>query len=276
MVARVAVAVIHGIASRPEPRPASSTDLGFSRALYRRLASQIGKRRLKTEVAWREIFWADVLADRQEAYLARIGPRTRYQSIRNFIVTGIGDAAAYQPREGDADTAYAKVQARVGDVIAELDADVGPDTPLVILAHSFGSWIISSYIWDMQAAKGQGGTDFQRMKTLSRFITFGSNLPLFTFAYPPDAIHPISCPGSHAVQPWWLNYYDRDDVLGYPIGPIAPRYEQMVARGELADIEIDAGSFFTAWNPLSHERYWTDRDFTRPVADVLRGLLGVR
>jgi hypothetical protein len=40
----------------------------------------------------------------------------------------------------------------------------------------------------------------------------------------------------------------------------------------LKDISINAGSFFSSWNPLSHNAYWKDPDFYRPVARLLNGL----
>lgn len=278
MPAKVAVAVIHGIASQHRKRPAVSNELTFSRDLYRRLRGRLGRRRLSQEVAWREIFWSDVLETRQDRFLEKLTYRTRYRGIREFVVKGIGDAASFLPDRSSDSSAYRRVQSRVAETLADLNTDTSDDTPLVILAHSFGGTIMSNYIWDMQQGLMSPPTPFQAMRTISRFVTFGSNMPLFTFALPPEDVQPIRFPGpdlepGQSRTPWWLNYYDRDDVLGYPLAAIGPKYEALVERGELAEIELNAGGFLTSWNPLSHEQYWTDREFVRPMASIIKGLL---
>ncbi|MEM9232644.1 MAG: hypothetical protein AAGA69_00215 [Pseudomonadota bacterium] len=277
MKAKVAVAVIHGIASQRRKRPPVSTELSFSKGLYDRVRRRLGRKVMAQDIAWREIFWADVLEDRQEAYLQRINRSTDFRKTREFIVKGIADAAAFQPRLGEG-SAYAMVTERVRRTFADLNEDTSDDTPLIVLAHSFGGWIISNYVWDLQNGPEQMPTPFQNMCTIRKFITFGTNIPLFTFAYPPEQLEPIKFPGLTLgkpipEEPWWLNYYDRDDVLGFPVAPIAPSYQALADRGELQDIQINAGSLFTSWNPLSHEQYWTDRDFVRPVAEELKKLL---
>ena len=47
-----------------------------------------------------------------------------------------------------------------------------------------------------------------------------------------------------------------------------PLYHGVVTR----DIGISVGGLFTGWNPLAHSEYWTDNDFTRPVAAVLHSI----
>ena len=279
MEAKVAVAVIHGIGSQANKTPEISSERTFSDRLYKKLSRRIGKRRMARDVAWREVFWADVLEPRQERYLAAIQGNTRYDRIRGFLVKSISDAASFQRREGVDDNAYALIQERVRRTLGDLNADTSDDTPLVILAHSFGGHILSNYVYDMQRGRGPAlPTPFQRMETVAKFVTFGCNIPLFTFACPPEDVVPIRFPGpalpeGRVAEPWWRNYYDPDDVLGFPLAPIGPQYQAMADRGELEDVRMNAGGWFTSWNPLSHDRYWTDKDFVRPVADVLSGYL---
>lgn len=279
MEAKVAVAVIHGIGSQANKTPGISDERTFSDQLYRKLARRIGKKRMARDVAWREVFWADVLEPRQERYLAAVKDDTRYDRIRGFVVKSISDAASFQRREGVSDNAYAMIQQRVRGTLADLNADTSDDTPLVVLAHSFGGHILSNYVYDMQRGRMPHlATPFQRMETVARFVTFGCNIPLFTFACAPEDVTPIDYPGpalpqGAAREPWWLNYYDPDDVLAFPLAPIGPRYEAMAARGELEDVRMNAGGVFRSWNPLSHDAYWTDKDFVRPVAGMLKGLL---
>ncbi len=165
------------------------------------------------------------------------------------------------------------------------------DKPLVVIAHSLGAQIISNYIWDRQAEANAtrrkrgmnryGRTDFERMKTLAGIVTFGCNIPLFSLAY--DKIVSIEFPPKALVQHFpnktaaaklrkaaqWLNFYDPDDVLGYPLQPLSESYAKTVSE----DKPINAGGMFSSWNPLSHSEYWTDNDFTKPVATMLSNLL---
>ena len=67
----------------------------------------------------------------------------------------------------------------------------------------------------------------------------------------------------------WLNFFDADDVLGYPLRPLSASYHDAVS----ADLQIDVGSILKSWNPLSHEEYWTDNDFIAPVAGMIREIL---
>ena len=62
-------------------------------------------------------------------------------------------------------------------------------------------------------------------------------------------------------------------MLGFPLRDVSPRYAAMANDNRLADVEINAGSILTSWNPLSHNAYWTDEDFYRPVALRLSALM---
>ena len=131
---------------------------------------------------------------------------------------------------------------------------------------------MSNYIWDQHyqnAAAIPSITDFEKMKTLAGFITFGSNLALFSLALP--QYEGIRFPSATLPEPLrsaarWNNYYDPEDVLGYPIKPLCQGY---LNNPQIEDHAIEVGNIFTSWNPLSHEGYWTDDDFTVPVADQI-------
>lgn len=44
-----------------------------------------------------------------------------------------------------------ELQNRILVTIADLRRDVDEDTPLVIMAHSFGGRIMSNFLWDLQS-----------------------------------------------------------------------------------------------------------------------------
>jgi hypothetical protein len=138
--------------------------------------------------------------------------------------------------------------------------------PLVVLAHSFGGHVMSNYIWDVQrdrAVVAPGANDFERLRTLKGIVTFGCPIPLLVLAH--DRIVPIRLPEDAT----WLNFYDRDDVFGYPLRPVNEAYRETVTR----DVPVSVGGLLTSWNPLSHGAYWTDEHFVAPVAELLSALL---
>ena len=275
---KLAVAVIHGIGSQGDMDPEDSAIPTFSTRLHKRLRNRMGARKFDREIAWREIFWSDILVPRQMRYLEAIRPKVSYDLIREFILCSISDAAAYKKTSLSENDAYSLINARVERTIAELDQDTEDNAPLIVLAHSFGGHIISNYIWDLQQGYQERPTPFQRMETMGGFVTFGTNIPVFQFAFPPEDVRPISYPGTalaneRRITPWWLNYYDRDDALAFPLREVGPRYEEMVDGGEIAETQIRLGGFFSGWNPLSHTRYWTDRSFYVPLAMFMKQFL---
>lgn len=127
--------------------------------------------------------------------------------------------------------------------------------------------MMSNFIWDAQHDRGYpegpafgSWSDFERMRTLTSFTTFGCNIPLFTLSYlqegdvracqfPPDSLHP-----SLKRVAKWLNFYDEDDVLGYPLKGLSDSYREAVTE----DIRINVGGLFGFWNPVSHGGYDVD------------------
>ncbi|MEO1657405.1 MAG: hypothetical protein AAFR65_06760 [Pseudomonadota bacterium] len=271
---KVAVAVIHGIGSQANKKPQVSDQQTFSKGLYKKLRSKLGRKVVKNDVAWREIFWADILQDRQDLYLDAISDTVKVGGARRLLVSNFADALAFSRRG----TAYDELQDRIRTTIADLRRDVDEDTPLVVMAHSFGGRIMSNYMWDMQSGYFEPGNPFEQFRSMARFITFGCNLPLFSFAFSPEELEPIAFPGTGLGQeflgePWWQNYYDPQDLLAYPIAPVAPSYQALADDGQLADIRVNVGSVLKSWNTLSHDEYWTANQFFEPVAETLKSLI---
>ena len=271
---KVAVAVIHGIGSQANKKPQVSDQQTFSKGLYKKLRSKLGRKVMKNDIAWREIFWADILQDRQDQYLESISSWVKVGGVRRLLVSNFADALAFSRRG----TAYDELQNRIRATIADLRQDVDEDTPLVIMAHSFGGRIMSNFMWDLQSGSFDPGNAFDRLETMARFITFGCNLPLFSFAFPPEELEPIAFPGvgidrRFLDEAWWQNYYDPQDLLAYPIAAVAPSYRALADDGQLADISVNVGSPLKSWNTLSHDEYWTGNQFFEPVADTLKGLI---
>ena len=272
MAKRLAIAVIHGMGSQqPE----------FADEMIDELNGRVGDlNKDPEEIAWRSIYWADILAPRQEEFLrdANQNNDLDYIGLRRFILSALGDASAYRKVDSPQNSTYGLIHERVRGGIKALDdaLDVD-DAPLIVMAHSLGGHIMSNYIWDMQHPGGNpppGLSPFERMHTLAGMVTFGCNIPLFTFAY--TDVVPIVFPAAELPDPGdvrgkakWLNYYDPDDVLGYPLRSINAAYDAVVNE----DIPINVGGLFSSWNPISHTKYWTDNDFTKPAAEFIATFL---
>ncbi|MCI0534801.1 MAG: hypothetical protein L0Z50_06210, partial [Verrucomicrobiales bacterium] len=189
------------------------------------------------------------------------------------------DAVAYQREPGPDPDIYCLIHERISQCMAQLRMSTGQaDVPLLVIAHSLGSYIMSNYIWDLQNPKAYcknvvPQTPFEQMKTLAGFVTFGSIIPLFTLAltkFEGITFPPAELAGNVRAAARWLNLYDPDDVLGYPIKPLCPRYAD---NAQIEDHAINVGDLLTSWNPLSHTDYWTDNDFTKPVARLIEAIL---
>ena len=252
------LAVIHGMGSQ--------RGKAFADPLIQELESRVNQ---PGKIAWRRIFWADVLSAREDRYLkaANCNNDLDFFTLRCFVVSALGDASAYQRVDEDAKGAYGRIHAIVRDEIAapreELDSD---EARLVILAHSLGGHIISNYIWDIQKKDPvvePGENHVERIRTQAGLVAFGCNIPLFSFAL--NKILPIPLPKGARSR----NFFDPDDVLGYPLKPLSQEYRRTVSR----DIAINVGGIAANRNPLSNSEYWTDNDFTKPVARLLDGLV---
>lgn len=270
---KLAVVVIHGMGSQQR---------GFSNRLVEELSHRVDQAgKDSSQIAWEEIYWQDITERLQQAYLQRANRNNEldWSRLRSFVATALGDAAAYQ-YAGQQGT-YVKIHERIRDRVKSL-YEVSLDetgVPLVVMAHSLGGHIMSNYIWDMQHQTGPPSgvwaedlSPFEKMSTLAGMITFGSNIPLFTFAL--SNVRPIEFPAPEldtGIQrkARWLNFFDPDDVLGYPLKPISDAYDATVDD----DIPIDVGNILVGWNPASHTGYWSDNDFTKPVAEFLAGLI---
>ena len=267
---RVAVLVIHGIGGQRAD---------FAEPLIRGVNREV--KRLGADasaIAWQPVYWDDLLVPRQQAYLKRAlkDGRLNYQRLRQFVVSALGDAGAYRQRPSGMvagaklGRTYERVHARIREQLSGLyhGALSERPLPLVLMAHSFGGHILSNYVWDSQQTPDGKLSAFERMHWLAGFITFGCNIPLFTFAV--DKPVPIRFPATRLPERFkekarWLNFYDPADVLGWPLKPVSPAY----ARAVDADIRLQVGGAVSGWTPAAHLLYWRDRRFARHVAEFL-------
>lgn len=294
MAYKLGVLILHGVGSQKPD---------YAGGMIKKLRSRITKLKFNPDdISWEPAYLADILETKEARLWDNLSADNvmDFKKVRKFIIHNFGDAVAYQRTSISGMDVYTKIHSRIHQHLKRLRislrkglSSTDPDKPLVIMAHSLGGYMVSNYIWDIQqsnrtsTARGRrirrefGGNDFLEMKTLTGIVTFGCNIPLFSLAYekfeaitfphkdlpayfPPNTPRPDIKKAAR-----WLNFYDRDDVLGYPLKPLSPSYRAVVAE----DKEINVGKWYKSWNPLSHGGYWKDKDMINPVSDLLAGIL---
>jgi pimeloyl-ACP methyl ester carboxylesterase len=301
----VAVVFVHGI---------NATDLNFA-APMRDLLTRALPRKLRSFVKYKSIFWADIVRGRSQAYLhqARSSTRMVDSAYRRLVVEGLGDAAAYQKTRKRDNSAYFAIQDRISQALEDANAGGDPERPLVIIGHSLGCHIASSYAWDINrlkqmseeevakwgepelerlASKLRSASPFRRLDTFAGFVTMGSNMPLFTFTFGPDRVFPITYdfqdgrraafPGqglsAHTLaQSRWINFYSANDLLGYPLKPLNAAYG---AEGRIEDRRVYSEGWLRAhllpsnFNVMrAHLRYWRNPTVIRQSAALISRIM---
>jgi len=276
---KIAVAIIHGV-GKQDPHFAkkmiSELKQRFSNALSGKIKNP------SSQLVIHPIYWAPVLQEAEDKLWKRMeqGGKMRYKSLRRFMVDFAADALAYQPTPSDHDI-YNSIHEILAGVFRKLAREAGSTSPLCVIAHSLGTVIASNYLYDLQAESKKrlisrkiknkiGRTPLDRGETLTHFYTLGGPIALWSLRYPNFGV-PIKVPSPklkiHHPQLTgeWVNFYDKDDIIGYPLKTLNRDYAAVVKK----DKKVNVGSIFTSWNPASHTHYWTDNDVTKPIAHKL-------
>lgn len=195
--------------------------------------------------------------------------------LRRFLLFGFSDAGSleYSARSSVSDQ-YIKVQKEIMKALDNAYIHLEDHTkPVIIVAQSLGCQVISNYLWDAKKNLGifkgfepdapEQLKAFRRLKSCVHLLTTGCNIPMFVGGL--DPIQAIEKPSDNFS---WDNYFDRDDVLGWPLSPLSDSYRELVT-----DHEINAGGIFSSWTPWSHGKYWTDKQVIHPLVDKIRTYL---
>lgn len=207
--------------------------------------------------------------DNQKALFSRLKSSSELGgvlSLRKFVLQAFGDAVTYESGKSRSDSVYQSVHNYLREEFKQINEKLVdyPEAKLFIVAASMGVHIISTYIWD--ADKGRGvfnnnpAEQDESLTNLSALFSIGCNIPLFVSGKSEDQIVPFSKPNPDFI---WENYYDRDDVLGWPLSNLSQGYKELVT-----DHEINTGQYIG-----SHLRYWKDNDFTKPFVKTVERII---
>jgi hypothetical protein len=284
MPKKVAFITVHGM---------GRTDRSYNEDVVRELRQRLGARSDDLHIG--KVYYQDILQPNEDRVWGSVARRVKWDELRKFLLFGFADAAGLESDKDFRGSDYWKAQVAIAKELFSAREAMGGDGPLVILAQSLGSQVTSCYFWDAIKAKlGNppssgiwhdisgaqaeitGGrpltTDeigFLQGKLFRRFVTTGCNIPIFVAAHAKADILPIR-PNDEFE---WHNYYDRDDVLGWPLADLSKEYGEVVV-----DHAVNAGGgivgwLLKSWNPMSHTQYWADDEVLDPLEGMLRTLL---
>ena len=183
-------------------------------------------------------------------------------SMREFVLEAFGDGVTFERGANKENSPYRKIHRYLKTFFESIHEEMDSNSKLVIVAGSLGAHIVSTYIWDVDNSTGvfkdENGNEKNNLSNLSFLATIGANIPLFVSGYREEDIKPINI-DNRASDFKWHNYYDKDDVLGWPLKQLSKEYSKVVE-----DFQINTGLYVG-----SHVRYWSDNDFTKPFTKYL-------
>lgn len=280
----VALVVVHGMGETPPD---------YADKLFQVLAKRVPRTRAR--LAMGAAYYQKILQDNEAEVWNRIDrhAKVHYDALRKFLLFGFGDAAGLENGKEYDNSAYEMAQLDIARTLLGVREQFRTSPRLVLLTHSLGCQVMSNYIYDAQKSQHARVTlgiwkdiqrfafaisgrpqltedeiAFLRADTCTGWISTGCNIPIFVAAHKNMLIIPIRRPNERFR---WLNIYDPDDVLGWPLQPLSQGYQDLVE-----DRVINAGRglvdwILKSWNPLSHQMYWSDEDVLGPLEDMILG-----
>ncbi|MGB1658147.1 MAG: chemotaxis protein [Longimicrobiales bacterium] len=272
-VRRVGVAVIHGIGGRDADFADEMVEA--VRQVFHRSVPEAPRDAL----VFAPVHWAPVLQSAQAELTRRVQLEHEldWSGLRNVMISFVGDGIAYEPTAHDR-RVYDAVHAVMARALHRLATEAGADAPLCVVAHSLGSVIASNYLYDLgkpelvsdevRAHMTDGA--LERGETLAHLFTMGSPLAVWALHHE-DFGRPLTVPSTALatrhprLSGSWLNFFDRDDVIAYPLRQLNEAYATAVTE----DVSVNAGGLVGRETPLSHHGYAAAPEVVGRIAATL-------
>lgn len=286
MSKKAALITIHGMGDTPR---------NYNTELAREINSRLGSNSEKLYIG--SVFYQEILQENENLVWGKVATRLKWDNLRKFILFGLADAAGLENGKESLNSVYSKAQTLIAKELLSAYRAMDGDGAVVILAQSLGCHVASCYFWDAinynnPASPTKVGIwqDIKKLEkeinedkplspeeisflqgktSLKYFYTTGCNIPIFVAAHLSKDIIPIKPNNTFE----WHNFYDKDDVLGWPLAELSDDYK-LVAN----DHRINSGGgffgwIFKSWNPLSHDQYWLDDEVLDPLEEHLKALI---
>jgi len=279
MTQKMAVAIVHGIGNQKEDFAEEISERLNQE--FNKLVRNTGHRYESNALEIEPVYWASIVQEVEDDLWKKFNEgQLWWKDLRRFIVSYVGDGIAYQippsktPKDSDK-IVYLDIHEQFRRSLKHLTARAGEKAPLCVIAHSLGSIIASNFFYDLQAAIPYGcpsekNSPLENGETLTLFYTLGCPIPLWSLRFTDFGI-PIQVPSPKLTDHYpnlegeWINFYDKDDVLGYPLKNLNDKYRLTVKE----DIEVKAGGFLAGATPLSHMYYWNNQKAISMIAQSL-------
>jgi len=243
-----------------------------------------------------QVFYQDLLQPNEDRVWGLVENQVGWHTLRKFLLFGFADAAGLESSRSELNGVYARAQLRIAQELWRAWQALGQaDRPLVVLAHSLGCQVMSCYFWDARQAKINGQAragiwqdiakfavditghaalsdkelEFLRGESMHTIVTTGCNIPIFVAAHATDHIIPIQPNATFE----WHNYYDEQDVLGWPLAELYRASGKAVHDHAINAASGVWGWIAKSWNPLAHGEYWGDSSVLKPLTNVLRAAM---
>ncbi len=223
------------------------------------------------------VYWAPVTQQPQDALLSLMGfggwwPLRKFNLAyiaRRQMIGLLGDVITYEggPHNSIYKAIHTLIEEGAGQLCAGCTAESG-DAPgsLSIVGHSLGSVVASDFVWDHTRGASPEHVMSAYGLALTNMFTMGSPLAIYALRGKTEADKQDlanSLPSPIQVDPHggvWINLYDTNDPIAFPLQPI-----RSYRAAGVIDSQVRAGNWLTSWNPASHMGYWQ----SAPVANVI-------
>lgn len=249
------------------------TERDYNRDIVNELKDRLGS--LSELLHFGSVYYQDILQPNEDRVWNNVARRVKWNKLRKFLLFGFGDAAGLEANKEGKGTDYWLAQVAIAKELLVARTAMETSGPIVILAQSLGGQVMSCYFWDanlktacgvepaigiwkdIQEAASKIASDraltadeinFLRGSSLRSFITTGCNIPIFVAAHAKEDILPIH-PNNNFE---WHNYYDKNDVLGWPLADLSDEYKRAVIDHQINAAGGVIGWLLKSWNPMSH------------------------
>ncbi len=255
-----------------------------------RLLNRVNKiENLKNKVIVKDITWSEfmdpILEKMKEKY--EMGAKNQKKSflfkksvpgwsgVKSFLFDCFGYPIMYLLYKENNKPLFEKVNEKFLDELKRHAAELGGNVNLVIFAHSLGAIITYYFLSYLQESRNiasfkETKTPLERGETLRFLYTSGNPLPLVTVL--------LSNPkfGKPIEVNKWVNFYNKNDYLAYPIGVINEEYAKRSENARkntypmIIDKEVFSGGILRGWGPMSHACYFSDKKIIRTIVEDLQ------
>ena len=182
-------------------------------------------------------------------------------SLRKFVLEAFGDAATFSQDSPFVGSPYQEIHLELCESIRKANKILNEGDTFIILAASMGVHLVSTYIWDADNEKGLFENFYafksENLRNLDKLVSIGCNIPLFVSGLDESQIIPFEKRNDTFT---WDNFYDKDDVLGYPLKQMSKPYGELVN-----DHQINVGLYAG-----SHVRYWGSKKFAKAFNELIK------